>query len=85
MQLVSRNRVVTAMAGLDLSRLRLATWTAKKCLPLLPWCGRMWFDRLGGGRPASNRWPTYATHEQTDAPEAATTSSQVENSPPRPR
>ncbi len=68
MQLVSRNRVVTAMAGLDLSRLRLATWTAKKCLPLLPWCGRMWFDRLGGGRPASNRWPTYATHEPTDGP-----------------
>ena len=61
-------QLVTAMPGLDLSRLRLATWTAKKCLPSLPWCGTIWVDLLGGGRPASNCWPTYATHEPWDGP-----------------
>jgi hypothetical protein len=38
-------QLVTAMAGLDLSRQRLPTWTAKKCLPSLPGCGTMWIDR----------------------------------------
>jgi hypothetical protein len=58
---------------------------AKDCLPPPRPRGRMTLSRLGDGRPAAHRSPTTAAHEQNDAPEAATTSSQVERSLARPR
>ncbi len=40
-----------------------------KCLPPLLGCGRIWRDRMGGGHPASNWWPTDVAHERSDATE----------------
>jgi hypothetical protein len=51
------------LAGSD-----FGTRDEKKCLPPLPWCGRMTVAWLGGGRPAANGWQTSPAHEQSDGP-----------------
>jgi hypothetical protein len=80
-RLVSRNRVVTAMAG----PVRIpGRWTRKKCLPPPRRRGRMILRRLADGRPAAHRRQPTAAHEQTDAREAAAGSSQVVESPSPP-